>query len=122
VDVLTPEHALLGAQVLSGDGAVAVDTENNTVTWNGIIAAEGGTVVLEIEAFIRHGTLGWTIGNQAQIFFDGDADGTNKSSTVSDDPTTPGAGDSTDFIVGDSTLFTDDFESGTTPAWSAVVP
>ncbi|HXH91818.1 MAG TPA: hypothetical protein VNN25_09575, partial [Thermoanaerobaculia bacterium] len=70
----------------------------NTVTWNGSIAA-GGTVTITIQAFVKQGTIGTTISNQATVSYDSDANGTNDASRVSDDPSTAAPGDATSFQV-----------------------
>ena len=71
----------------------------NTATWNGSIAALA-SVTITIEAVIDPGTAGLTISNQGTVNFDADGDGTNESSTTTDDPAAPGGADPTDIVVG----------------------
>ncbi len=95
IDVLPPQLTVVDTTVVTGGGTVATDGPSNTVTWNGAIAP-AGSVVLEIEATIDPGAAGMTISNQATIFFDGDGDGTNESTTSTEGVTTGGP---TTFVV-----------------------
>jgi uncharacterized repeat protein (TIGR01451 family) len=70
----------------------------NPVTWNGTIAA-GGSVTITIPALINLGTGGSTISNQGTISFDGDVNGTNETTAVTDAPG-GAANDATTFVVG----------------------
>jgi len=70
------------------------------VTWNGGIPGEGGSMTLAIHATIKAGTDGQTISNQGSIAYDSDHNGTNETSTVTDDPTTIVLNDPTTFVVG----------------------
>ncbi len=58
-----------------------------TVTWNGAIPA-GGSVTITIQATINPGTAGTTISNQGTIHFDGDNNGTNEATGLTDNPAT----------------------------------
>jgi uncharacterized repeat protein (TIGR01451 family) len=89
--------SLMGVSASATSGLVAV--AGNTVTWNGALAANGGTVTIVIDATIEAGTAGTTISNQATIRFDSDGDGTNDATTVSDDPGPAGPDDPTDLEV-----------------------
>ncbi|MEZ5543856.1 MAG: M36 family metallopeptidase [Lysobacteraceae bacterium] len=91
VDVLPTPLALLTATATAGQ--VLANVGNNTVTWNGSIPA-GGSATITIHATIL--TSG-TITNQATFAYDGNLDGTNESTGVSDDPTLPGSADPTEF-------------------------
>jgi uncharacterized repeat protein (TIGR01451 family) len=96
-DVLPAPLQLVSASASSGT-AVA-DTVNDTVTWNGSIAA-GASVTITIQAAIPPGTpSGTTISNQASLSFDADGDGTNEASGVSDNPAAAGGANPTDFEV-----------------------
>ncbi|HEX3552762.1 MAG TPA: S8 family serine peptidase [Thermoanaerobaculia bacterium] len=95
-DVLPAGLTLVSASA-SGGTAVA-DVPNNTVHWNGGIAA-GGSVTITITALINNGTAGTTISNQGTIFFDADGNGTNESSILTDDPNVGGVSDPTTFAV-----------------------
>ncbi len=83
VDVLPAELALLTASANSGTANANVGT--NTVTWNGSIPA-GGSVIITITATILPNAGGATISNQGTINFDGNGDGTNESTAMTDDP------------------------------------
>ncbi len=96
-DVLPASLALVSATADSGTAVATVGT--NTVTWNGTIAPAGGTVTITITATIKPCTGGTTISNQGQIAFDGDGDGTNESTAVTDDPGTGAANDPTSVTV-----------------------
>jgi hypothetical protein len=67
------------------------------VNWNGAIAA-GGSVTITINATINV-TASGTIANQGTVSFDGDGNGTNESTAVTDDPAVGGGGDATIFSV-----------------------
>jgi uncharacterized repeat protein (TIGR01451 family) len=96
-DVLPPELHLVSASATSGTAVATPAT--NTVTWNGALAS-GASVTITIQATIDAGVAnGTTITNQAAIAWDGDADGTNESTGVSDDPGIPGSGDPTPLLV-----------------------
>jgi uncharacterized repeat protein (TIGR01451 family) len=95
-DVLPSSLTLVSATATNGTAVANVGT--NTVAWNGSIAA-GGTVTITIQAFVKQGTIGTTISNQATVSYDSDANGTNDASRVSDDPSTAAPGDATAFQV-----------------------
>ena len=96
-DTLPIELDLIGATATSG--TAAVDIGNGIVTWNGSIPA-GGSVTIVIDAVLVEGTaIGTTIVNQGTLAFDGDGDGTNESSAVTDDPAPTGVDDPTTFVV-----------------------
>ena len=52
-----------------------------------------------ITATILAGAAGTTVENQGAIAFDGDGNGTNESTAATDNPETPGSGNSTSFVV-----------------------
>jgi uncharacterized repeat protein (TIGR01451 family) len=95
-DVLPASLTLVSASATSG--AAVANTGTNTVAWNGAIAA-GSSVTITITATVKSGTVGTTISNQATVSYDSDGDGTNDATAVSDDPTTPAAGDPTSVNV-----------------------
>jgi uncharacterized repeat protein (TIGR01451 family) len=97
VDVLPATLSLASA---SADAGTTVATPgSNTVTWNGILAP-GASVTITIQATIRSEAVpGTTIQNQGTINFDADVNGSNESSTVTDDPGTAGVGDATGFVL-----------------------
>ncbi|HEV8578166.1 MAG TPA: DUF11 domain-containing protein [Thermoanaerobaculia bacterium] len=102
VDVLPAELILVSATATSGTATATVAT--NTVTWDGSLAAGGGSVTITINATIDPGVaVGTTISNQGRVFFDFEGDGINESSTVTDDPSTP-TPDSTSFQVGQQAI------------------
>ncbi len=97
-DVLPAPLELVSASATSGTAVATVATR--TVTWNGAIPA-GGTVTITITARIPATTPEATvISNQGTFRFDADANGTNESSGVTDNPGTPAGGDATTFAVG----------------------
>ena len=57
-------------------------------------------MTIVIDAVLVEGTaIGTTIVNQGTLAFDGDGDGTNESSAVTDDPAPTGVDDPTTFVV-----------------------
>ncbi|MEO8257470.1 MAG: FG-GAP-like repeat-containing protein [Acidobacteriota bacterium] len=100
-DVLPASLVLLSAEASSGT-AVA-DPGTNTVTWNGVLLKPdvfGDTVTITIDAIVAPTTLGGTlVANQGSLNYDGDGDGTNESTGVTDDPDTPVVADATSFTV-----------------------
>jgi uncharacterized repeat protein (TIGR01451 family) len=94
-DVLPPQLTLVSATANSGTAVANVGT--NTVTWNGAIPA-GGSVTITIAAQVSITATG-TISNQGTVNYDGDADGVNESSSLTDDPSVSGAGNATVFGV-----------------------
>jgi len=96
VDVLPASLTLVSASAGSGTALATIGT--NTVTWNGALAAAGGTVTITINAMINAGAMG-TITNQGTINFDADGNGTNESTRPTDDPSVGGGADPTGFAV-----------------------
>jgi uncharacterized repeat protein (TIGR01451 family) len=96
VDVLPSTLALVSASASAGTATATVAT--NTVTWNGAIPA-AGSVTVTLGATVLPGAAGTTVSNQGTIAFDGDADGANEASTVTDDPGTLPPLDPTSFTV-----------------------
>lgn len=95
-DVLPGTLTLVGATATSGTAATA----GNTVNWDGSLAPLGGSVTITITATINAGTSGVTISNQGTVAFDADANGSNESNKLTDDPAVGGAADPTSFVVG----------------------
>jgi hypothetical protein len=87
VDTLPPGLALQSANASSG--TVVADTATNTARWNGALAA-GASATVEIRAAVV-ATMPGAISNRAQTHYDSDGDGINDTTSLSDDPTTPGA-------------------------------
>jgi uncharacterized repeat protein (TIGR01451 family) len=100
-DTLPPELTLVGAEIVSGPGAVG--TSGNTVRWDGALDP-GESVVISITADIAPDILGQTIENQAIAFFDTDEDDDNDAEEPSNDPTTAPDDDPTRFVVGAQSL------------------
>jgi len=97
LDTLPSTLTLVSASATSGT-AVA-DLPANTVTWDGSLASSG-SVTVTIHATIQPtAALGTTVANQATVNYDADANGTNESTTLTDDPDKPGANDPTSFVV-----------------------
>lgn len=96
-DVLPPTLTLVSAAATSGTAVAAV--ASNTVTWNGGIAPSG-SVTITITATINTTTLpGTVVTNQGSIAFDSDGNGSNESTTTTDDPAAAGTNDPTSFTV-----------------------
>jgi uncharacterized repeat protein (TIGR01451 family) len=96
VDVLPTELELVGATASSGTAVATIATR--TITWNGSIPA-GSSVTITVQATINPGHEGALVSNQGTISFDGNGDGTNEATAVTDDPTSTGASDPTTFVV-----------------------
>jgi uncharacterized repeat protein (TIGR01451 family) len=105
-EVLPASLTLVSAS--STSGAAVATTGTNTVTWNGSLDPLGGTVTITITATINSGTAGQTVSAQGSINYDADSNGTNEASAQTDDPSKPGASDSTTFTVAQSSLSIDD--------------
>jgi uncharacterized repeat protein (TIGR01451 family) len=95
-DVLPAGLTLNAASATSGTAVATVGTR--TVTWNGAIPASG-SVTISITATINAGTAGETLSNQGSIAFDADANGSNESTLLTDDPEVAGAANPTSFVV-----------------------
>jgi uncharacterized repeat protein (TIGR01451 family) len=93
VDTLPAGLTLTGASATSGTAS----TTGNIVHWNGSIAA-AGNVTITITATIDANASG-TIVNQGSIMFDGDGNGSNEATALTDDPNQGGASDGTPFVV-----------------------
>ena len=96
-DVLPAGLTLVSASSTSGTAVATVATR--TVTWNGSLAAASGSVTITITATINAGTEGQTLSNQGTISYDGDANGTNEATAVTDNPGTPATNDPTSITV-----------------------
>jgi len=114
-DTLPASLTLVSANATSGTAATA----GNTVTWNGSISS-GGIVTITITATINAAAPGTVISNQGTINYDADLDGTNESSTTTDDPSVGGANDATSFTVQGATLAATKTVSGTFSPGGAV--
>jgi uncharacterized repeat protein (TIGR01451 family) len=88
-DTLPTGLTLVSASATSG----TVTSSGNTVEWNGSLAA-GGSVTITIEAVVGSGVVGDLV-NQGTVFFDGDGNGSNESSGLTDDPGLPAGDDPT---------------------------
>jgi hypothetical protein len=77
----------------------------NTVTWNGSLAILGGSVTITITATVDPVPRGTTVTNQGTANFDADGNGTNESSTLTDDPGVGGSSDPTSFVVPGASYF-----------------
>ncbi len=97
-DVLPSTLTLVSASATNGTAVATVPS--NTVTWNGPIAAGGGSVTITIQATIKGTTPGGTaVANQGTLTYDADANGTNETALPTDDPSQPGAADPTTFFT-----------------------
>jgi uncharacterized repeat protein (TIGR01451 family) len=97
VDVLPSELTEISASASSGTAVVA----GSTVNWDGSIPAHG-SVTVTIGAKVKPTVpLGTTVTNQATIYYDITADGTNESTMLTDDPSVGGVTDDdpTTFVV-----------------------
>jgi uncharacterized repeat protein (TIGR01451 family) len=88
-DVLPASLALQSASATSGTASANLGT--NTVSWNGTIAGEGGSVTIMITATVGSMAGGTTISNQGTIHFDADGNGTNESTSQTGNGSGPGA-------------------------------
>jgi uncharacterized repeat protein (TIGR01451 family) len=96
-DVLPADLTLVSASASSGTAVASIGT--NTVIWNGSIAA-AGSVTITINASINPTVVsGTAILNQGTISFDGDGNGSNESTAVTDNPVTGAPGDATGIVV-----------------------
>jgi uncharacterized repeat protein (TIGR01451 family) len=95
-DVLPAQLTLVSASATAGVAVATVGT--NTVTWDGDVPAHG-SVTITIHATIKTGTALQTVTNQGTASYDADGNGTNESSTLTDDPSVGGTTDPTSFKV-----------------------
>jgi uncharacterized repeat protein (TIGR01451 family) len=96
-DVLPSSLTLVSANATAGTAVATIGT--NTVTWNGVVPQGGGSVTITVNAIINPGHESETISNQATLLFDADANGTNETAVLSNDPSTGAANDATAFVV-----------------------
>jgi uncharacterized repeat protein (TIGR01451 family) len=97
VDVLPSSLTLVSATATAGTATATPATR--TVAWNGSIAS-GGSVTVTVQATIGAATaVGTVVSNQGTVRYDGDGNGTNESSALTDDPGQAGAGNPTVFTV-----------------------
>jgi len=95
VDQLPAGLSLVSAS--SPTGTVTTDAATRTVRWNGGVPYHGSTYVAII-AHVDEAATG-TLSNQAVGHFDGNGDGVNETTVMSDDPALPGSADPTAFVV-----------------------
>jgi uncharacterized repeat protein (TIGR01451 family) len=95
-DVLPSQLTLVSASASSGAAVATVGT--NTVTWDGVVPANG-SVTITITATIKTGTELQTVTNQGNVSFDADGNGTNETARLTDNPSVGGATDPTSFVV-----------------------
>ena len=96
-DVLPASLSLVSATASSGTAVATVGTR--TVTWDGSLA-NGASVTITIGATIAPSTAaGTAVSNQGTVSFDADGNGTNESTSLTDDPGVPGAADATTFTT-----------------------
>jgi len=93
VDILPAGITGTGTSASAGTATLAA----NTVRWNGSLAA-GASVTITIQATINAGASG-TILNQGTINTDLDANGSNETQRVTDDPNVVGTGQPTGIVV-----------------------
>jgi fimbrial isopeptide formation D2 family protein/uncharacterized repeat protein (TIGR01451 family) len=121
-DTLPSGLTLTGATATSGTATMA----GNTVNWDGSLAPLGGSVTITITATINAGAQGTTVSNQGTVSFDSNGDGTNDSTTTTDDPGQGGASDPTVFAVGSAMVtatktVTGTFSVGSTVTYTIVI-
>jgi uncharacterized repeat protein (TIGR01451 family) len=96
-DVLPSSMTLVSATATTGTATATPAT--NTVVWNGSIAS-GGSVTVTVQATVKPATaVGTVVSNQGTVRYDGDGNGTNESSVLTDDPSQAGAANPTAFTV-----------------------
>jgi uncharacterized repeat protein (TIGR01451 family) len=89
--------ALFPVGVKATSGTVVANLPTNTVAWNGNIPA-AGSVTITITATIKAGFVG-TVTNQGSLSYDGDLNGSNETTALTDSPSLPGASDPTTFVI-----------------------
>ena len=97
-DVLPAQLGLVSASATSG--VAVANTGTNTVSWNGSLAAGGGTVTITIVADILPSANGTVVSNQGMAHLDSIGDGTNDLDLPTDDPGVGGTTDPTNIMVG----------------------
>ncbi|HSD65976.1 MAG TPA: M12 family metallo-peptidase [Vicinamibacteria bacterium] len=96
-DVLPSSLTLVSAAATAGTATAIPAT--NAVVWNGSIAS-GGSVAVAVQASVKATTAaGTVVSNQGTVRYDGDGNGTNESSALTDDPGQAGAANPTAFTV-----------------------
>ncbi|HVJ61365.1 MAG TPA: hypothetical protein VM555_01475 [Tahibacter sp.] len=85
---------LIVTSMTATNGTLVID---GPLMWNGTVPA-GGTTTITINATIDPALIG-LVRNQAIVFYDADANGSNESIMRTDDPSTPAPNDPTDFTA-----------------------
>ena len=97
LDVLPSSLTLVSATATAGSATATPAT--STVAWNGSIA-RFGSVTVTVQATVKAATaVGTVVSNQGTVRYDGDGNGTNESSALTDDPGQAGAANPTVFTV-----------------------
>ncbi|WP_338868462.1 FG-GAP-like repeat-containing protein [Spirosoma sp. SC4-14] len=96
-DTLPTSLSLVSATATSGEATADLGT--NTVSWNGMIGYFVPSLTITITATINNNTDGQTVSNQGTVHYDGDNNGSNESTLLTDDPGTEGSQDPTVFTV-----------------------
>lgn len=94
--VLPSGLTLVGVNATRGTAVANLAT--NTVTWNGVMARDT-SATLTITATINAAPVGTVISSQGSILFDGDTNGTNESTALTDEPGLGGVADPTSFVI-----------------------
>jgi uncharacterized repeat protein (TIGR01451 family) len=96
-DTLPGSLTLVSATATSGT-VTPPPPNGNTVTWDGSVPANGD-VTITITATVNPGTVNTTVTNQGTLNYDSDLNGTNDTTSTTDDPAVGGASDPTSFTV-----------------------
>jgi uncharacterized repeat protein (TIGR01451 family) len=116
-DVLPASLTLVNAVASSGTAVPTIGT--NTVTWDGSVPASG-SVTITITATINAVPIGTTITNQGTINYDSDLNGSNETSTTTDDPAVGGTNDPTSFSTTGASVTGTKTASGSTSVGGTV--
>jgi uncharacterized repeat protein (TIGR01451 family) len=98
VDVLPVGLTLVSANATSGTAVATVATR--TVTWNGSLAANAQVTITIVATIDNTVGTGVTLNNQGTVNFDGDGNGTNESTALTDNPNTATPNDPTGIVIG----------------------
>lgn len=98
VDVLPASWRMLGFTASSGTLSYDGDAATRTLRWNGQLELNQ-TVTITIDGTVRRNAGLTTVSNQGTVNFDADGNGSNESSTRTDDPAVGGLQDPTLFDV-----------------------
>lgn len=86
-DFIPENTTFVSGSLSASSGIINYDSVNNKITWNGIVEAESGDLVLSFKVMVDNGLQNNAIiSNQGTLYWDSNEDGTNDATELTDLP------------------------------------